>query len=151
MPALPPPLLPFNHSWDDGGEISWLGPHFSSVLANLRIRTWDMGQPLQKILLYCFNVPGSIFPKQNVLTLILIFQVLSIYITVYFNFTVPYPYNKLISSLSLHTYVLVHFYSHLLFTDVCFLYCLGGWRKGSFFLHFFLNIQNFTCMLSICQ
>ena len=44
MPALAPPFHPLaGWRW----EVGWLGPPLSSVLANARVGTWDMGQPIQ--------------------------------------------------------------------------------------------------------
>ncbi len=42
-----PTVFPLSNHWPEGdGELSWLGPPLSLVLANARVRTRDMGQPL---------------------------------------------------------------------------------------------------------
>ncbi len=46
-------------------EVSWLDPPFFLVLTNVRIRTGDKRQPLEKTLLYFSKLTHSIFPKHN--------------------------------------------------------------------------------------
>ena len=43
-----PALLPLStYSQGGDGEFSGMGPPLSSVLANAKVGTWDMGQPIQ--------------------------------------------------------------------------------------------------------